>query len=55
MEDKAMELKQFMIDLDYGDKSVETRVSVVSGFFSNYRKMYRLDAPNLFNMKESSE
>ena len=45
MEDKAMELKKFMIDLDYGAKSVETRVSVVSGFFSNYRKQYRLDAP----------
>lgn len=55
MENKAMELKQFMIDLDYSAKSIETRISVISGFFSNYRKMYRLDAPNLFNLIESSE
>ena len=54
-EDKAIEFKRFMVGLDYGAKTIETRLSVVSGFFSNYRKMYRLDAPNLFNLTESSE
>ncbi len=54
-EDKAIEFKRFMVDLDYGAKTVETRLSVLSGFFSNYRKMYRLDAPNLFKLTESSD
>jgi len=54
-EDKAIEFKRFMVNFDYGAKTVETRLSVLSGFFSNYRKMYRLDAPNLFKLSESSE
>ncbi len=54
-EDKAIEFKRLMVDFDYGAKTLETRLSVLSGFFSNYRKMYRPDAPNLFNLTESSK